>query len=227
MNENDTNLFNAIKLNKDPEEVKRLIKAGANPNAVDDDELTALMWVAWGGGGKEEKVRLPDNTRNCVGRIGWTILPADPRKEDAEIAEVLLSEKAEPNAARSDGITALMMAAYNGHAEVVKMLLSAGANVDAANDDGVTALMAAAQEGYTEVVKILIAAGANLNAADKDGWTTLMFAAQKGHTEVAEILLSVEANPNTENKYGRTALDIAEEEGHDEFIRILEEAGAE
>jgi hypothetical protein len=44
-----------------------------------------------------------------------------------QVALVLLEAKADPNKARSDGVTALMCAAQNGHEQVV-VLLKAGAD---------------------------------------------------------------------------------------------------
>jgi ankyrin repeat protein len=67
---------------------------------------------------------------------------------------------ADPNKARSDGVTALMLAAQNGHEQVALVLLEAKADPNKARPNGVTALMIAAQHGHEQVV-VLLKAGAD------------------------------------------------------------------
>ena len=61
------------------------------------------------------------------------------------------------------GISALRMAAYNGHASVVGALLKAGAKANLQDKNGATALMCAAQFGNASIVKVLLAAGARID----------------------------------------------------------------
>ena len=93
---------------------------------------------------------------------------ADPRRPPMylaaerghlEVVRLLLEARADKNAARQDGTTALMAAAVNGHLEVVRLLLEAGADKNAASQDGTTALMAATARGHLEVVRLLLEAG--------------------------------------------------------------------
>ena len=130
---------------------------------------------------------------------------------------------ANPNAARDDGVTALMLAAQRGHSGIIKMLLVAGANPNAVNNAGVTALILATDNGHAEVVKMLLDAGANLNGAND---TVLMFAADDGHVEVIKILLDAGANPNAVRDDGWTALIFAAQEGRIEITKMLLAAGA-
>ncbi len=62
-----------------------------------------------------------------------------------------------------DGMTALFLAARNGHLEIVRMLVEqGGAAVDAAmTDHGFTALMLASAAGELETVRLLLLLGAN------------------------------------------------------------------
>ena len=84
-------------------------------------------------------------------------------------ATALIAAGADLEAKDRNGMTALHVAARNGHTEVVTALIAAGADLDAKNDDGETALMWAASNGRTEVVTSLIAAGADLDATNGDG----------------------------------------------------------
>ena len=52
-------------------------------------------------------------------------------------------------------MTALMLAADNGHLEVARLLLEAGADKNCCDDDGMTALLLAADKGHLEVAHLL------------------------------------------------------------------------
>ena len=165
----------------------------------------------------------------------------------------LLVQGAGANAANSDGVTALMIAAKNGHTQTVAELLNQGANVDTVtsfDDDmsaltiaalrhglevdglksngGGTALMLAAQNGHTEIVLDLLSRGGiNVNAAKNDGTTALMLAAQNGHAQiVAELLDRGGADVNAVTSDGFTALMIAAQRGHTETVAELLNRGA-
>uniref|UniRef100_A0A1D1Z2L3 RING-type E3 ubiquitin transferase n=1 Tax=Anthurium amnicola TaxID=1678845 RepID=A0A1D1Z2L3_9ARAE len=105
---------------------------------------------------------------------------------------------------RADGgITALHMAALNGHTESVQLLLDLGACVseitveDGATIDligsGSTPLHYAAYGGSAQCCQILIARGANLNAENANGWTPLMVA-RSWHRSWLEGILSMQPN---------------------------------
>lgn len=64
----------------------------------------------------------------------------------------------------SDGNTALMLAAYNGHAKTVQMLIERGADVDIPNSRNQSPIAGAIFKGEEEVVKLLRQAGADLDS---------------------------------------------------------------
>lgn len=118
-------------------------------------------------------------------------------------------------------LTALALAAANGHSRTVQLLLSQKASIDLRNFKGRTALMAAAGNGRAETVRILLNNGAKININDHDGWTALMFSAYRNHSETAHILLQQGANRHLKNSVGRTALQIAQNRGHQEIVGLL------
>jgi len=126
----------------------------------------------------------------------------------------------------NDGITALMIAAGNGHLEIVNALLTNGASVDIARWNGVTALMIAAGKGDLEIVEALLGKGASVNAACDDGETALYIAAQKGDLEIVEALLGKGASVDVARWDGKTALYIAAQKGHLEIVEALLGKGA-
>ena len=90
-------------------------------------------------------------------------------------------------------VTALMVAAQEGHADVVSVLLERNANVHLARDDDATPLFIASMQGRTEVVKLLIAANAEVHLEDDAGISPLIIACHHHHAEVAQVLLAANA----------------------------------
>jgi ankyrin repeat protein len=75
------------------------------------------------------------------------------------------------------GMTALLMAAREGHAEAVDVLLAAGADIDQPNvGDGTTPLLIATINGHFDLASSLLARGANPNLAGEAGATPLYVA---------------------------------------------------
>ena len=145
------------------QEVKRLIAAGADVNAVNRGGNMPLLLAIEGNG---------ENKGNKYPPI-----------------EVLLAAGANASAADREGETALIKATPD--TKLMKMLLDKGADVNAArtsvndvtdNKKGYTALMQGAVSCDAKAVKMLIAAGADLSAKDEDGRTAWDYASQGAET---------------------------------------------
>ncbi len=105
-----------------------------------------------------------------------------------DIAELLLSNRANVDAQDGIGRTSLCDAARGGRIEEVGMLLTAQADVNARTLRGYTALSAAASYGREDVARLLIDNGANVNAADLDGGTPLHWARVGGYERIEDLL---------------------------------------
>lgn len=82
--------------------------------------------------------------------------------------ESALRAGAAADAASSNGVTPLMLAAANGHKDIVALLLSKGADVHAVTtDDWVSALLFAAWGGHTAVTDLLLDSGADIEYVDR------------------------------------------------------------
>ena len=143
--------------------VRKLLDAGANPNAVVDNIPTS------------RRTQLEQTPRITFA----TALNRAAYSGDLELVKLLLSYGANPKVASTLGETALMAAA--GHAwidgysngksaaerlEVVKLLVELGVDVNAADDFGITALMGAGNLGDPAIIQYLVDRGANLGAHD-------------------------------------------------------------
>uniref|UniRef100_A0A3B5MXM9 Uncharacterized protein n=1 Tax=Xiphophorus couchianus TaxID=32473 RepID=A0A3B5MXM9_9TELE len=156
-----------------PETVEILLNHNAEVNLADGDGRTALSVAAL-----------------CVPT-------AAAIKGYGEVASLLLERGADPGHRDNDGMTPLLLAAYEGHEDVVELLLEAGADVDeSAGPDGsisaaaaVTPLLAAAAMGHMDTVSRLLFWGADVDAIDCEGRTALCLAAARGSLEVVRALL--------------------------------------
>lgn len=141
--------------------IKKLLDAGANPNAIVNSTPRARM--------REGSPRI----------VFATALMRAAFSGDIELVKLLIEHGADPRISSSDRETTLMAACGTGfingyhrlrppaeRLEVVKLLVGLGEDVNAADSYGITPLMVAANLGDIEIVKYLIAQGADLGAHD-------------------------------------------------------------
>ncbi|HXA66305.1 MAG TPA: ankyrin repeat domain-containing protein [Bryobacteraceae bacterium] len=141
--------------------IKKLLDAGANPNAVINSTPRAHM--------REGSPRI----------VYATALMRAAFSGDIELVKLLLAHGANPHIMSSDKETTLMAACGTGfingynrqrtpaeRLEVVKLLIDLGEDVNAADSYGITSLMAAANLGDIAIVQYLVGKGADLAAHD-------------------------------------------------------------
>ncbi|KAK1512120.1 pfs domain-containing protein [Colletotrichum tamarilloi] len=143
------------------------------------------------------------------------------------VEEILKANPELINAKSGNYVTALQVAASNGHTEVVVMLLGRGANLHAKGGQTGTALQAASLSGHEDIVEILIDKGADPNMQGGYLATPLQAAALKGHRGIVAILLERGADCNAQGGVYGAALQAASYNGHDGLARILIEKGAD
>ncbi|NOZ22024.1 MAG: hypothetical protein GXP25_13160 [Planctomycetes bacterium] len=155
-----------------------------------------------------------------------------------EVAEALLTAKADMETRDKYGSTPLHLAASNGAKEVGEVLIEKGAKVNAKDDDLETPLHYAARTGHADMVHLLIAKGADRNAKDKAGKTSeelaygdatkdafrfhdILGAIQAGDSEKAETLVEGMTDVNAVGAGGTTLLHVASREGRAKIVEFL------
>lgn len=139
----------------------------------------------------------------------------------------LIAARADLNAAKADGMTALHWAARKNDTDTVRLLLEAGATGTVTNRYGITPLSLACQNGNGAIVELLLAAGADPNGHQRGGETVLMTAARTGQVAPVQALLKRGADVNARERRGQTALMWAAAEGHAEVVELLIQSGAD
>jgi ankyrin repeat domain-containing protein 50 len=150
---------------------------------------------------------------------GWGVQPV--------VVQMLLEKGADVTARDDGGMTALHLAAENGHGAVITLLLEKGADVTAKSNNGWTALHLAAENGHEVIVQLLLKKGADITAKSNDGRTALHQTAQNGHGAVITLLLEKRADVIAKSDDRWTALHLAAENGHEVIVQLLLEKGAD
>ena len=148
--------------NGNSNEVRSLLKGGADPNQAAPDGSTAVHWAVHGDNLDMLNALLAAGARpDAVTRYKITPLTLAAQNGNAALVERLLGAGANPDTASEEGQTALMTAARNGSVAAVRALLKRGAQVGLAESfRGQTALMFATGEGNTDAAKLLLEFGA-------------------------------------------------------------------
>jgi|GEM_PF-122597 len=158
---------------------------------------------------------------------GSTALHWAVRRENAEIARMLIAAGADPAAATRYNVTPLYLAASSGNASIIELLIQAGADANSTSHEGQTALMTAARNGRTDAVRVLLSAGASFNVREPvKGQTALMWAAGAGNAGAVKLLAEAGADLHMKSSAGYTALLFAVLNERLEAVRALLEAGA-
>lgn len=223
-----------------PEALRLLLGKGAQVDAKNSFDATALLWAA--GDAVKARMLIEHNAGvNARSKLGRTPLMIAARVDgNSATVALLLSKGADPRLSDSLGVTALHQAAHAGDVESIRLLLAKGADVNALDKKGDSALMGAAGHGSLEAVRLLLSKGARVNVARtsypsvKHGQiallkvTALTQAAPYGSPELIQALLDAGADVNAPDFRGMTPLmfAVSSETQSPGVVRALLQAGA-
>ncbi|MBN2587392.1 MAG: ankyrin repeat domain-containing protein [Candidatus Fermentibacteraceae bacterium] len=147
-----------------------------------------------------------------------------------QLVKILLKQGVDINACNSNGATALILSAFNGHSQISNLLIDNGIDIHKKDNGGFNSLMVACEcaTADIELVKRLIDSGADVNATSGRKSTALMAAAKTGHPDIVELLVSEGADINARNAdHNITPLIWAANGGHSSIVEFLLEKGAD
>jgi FOG: Ankyrin repeat len=218
--------------------MRQLIGAGADVNAKNNFDSTALMWCS----NDLQKVRLlldkgaDVNAHSKQGRTPLVIAAA--HDGNGEVIRLLIKKGADLKAPGPGGANAALIAAAEANdLAVVRLLLEQGADAKAKSPDGFTALINAAGQGNVAAVKLLLARGADVNAQSNPGrerpvkngpiaigsLSPLLVAVTSGSPETVRLLLDHGADVNARDVRGMTPLmlSVATDHLNEKIVRML------
>ena len=223
----------AAALHGSAEMVSALLDAGADPRAVSEAGVTALLWGAWDA----NKVRLllergaDPNARSALGNTPLMVAAGSPTGSAA--IEQLLAAKADITLRNKGGRTALRFAAGGGDVRTVRLLLekakSMGQLPEVVRAAG-PSLAIAASDGFPDIVELLLAHGADPNQANGTRGHGLNAALLAGHTDIARKLIAHGSDLDNRINPGEvpTAVLAAYSELDDpSIVQMLDDHGAD
>lgn len=171
----------------DVEITEKLLKAGADPNAREDN-LDPMYWA------------IVQGYRDIPGR-------------KFEVLKLLVEAGADPNKGSGDGQRSweevLRWSDESLRAKALELLLKKGLNPNSINIYGDPAFMSATHREDLTAMELLQKSGADINAPDKNGWTPFRYAAENGKWSALRMLMLLNANPTIRAKDGKTPLESA------------------
>ena len=136
-------------INADERKVRRLLKAGADINARNEDGMTPLICAA------AATIQMD----KCKALDDFTEIMHEGHAEG--VTKFLVEHGADVNARDKFGRTALMYALYNSYPDVAKILVESRADVTARGHDGRTTIMLA-KKARSDVVESILWAPAGI-----------------------------------------------------------------
>lgn len=216
---------------KDVGEVRRLLRAGADPNATFYDE--ALLAAAAAAGDVSIAEALINSGAEINRRSGAaneshkTPLAVAAMHGHKPMVAYLIARGANVNRGDTAGAPPLHYAARHSDSAMLALLLQHGARVDAKNTDGMTAIGQAAC-GSAANVRYLLDRSLDVNVRTRGGFSPLHIAAYCGDAETVQVMIHAGANINARAEDGTTPLYMAcTQPGRDSVIEELLNAGAD
>lgn len=224
-----------------PEAVKLLLDSGADVNAANQFDNTALILAA----NQPEKAQMLVEKGafvNAHTKQGRTPLMLAAMCDGCvETVRLLITMGADVKAKDAQGDTALDPAATANDMDTMRLLLENGANAATVDGAGWTPLLSAASNCNLDAVRMLLAKGADVNAANSFAGevkfgkiqlihlTPLMLAAPYCSADVMKTLLDAGAKVNAKDIRDMTPLMLAVASEHQDLavVKLLIEVGAD
>lgn len=185
------------------EAVELLLRAGANPNQQNQQQITPLIYAFH-----------PNDIHDQTEFTGDKIL---------EIAHLFINYGARVDLLDSKGRGAI----WRGTSlEAVMLLVEHGADIDRPDKKGRAPISLAVQAGLYELVRYFAENGAEFDRPDNIGRSPLSWAIGNRKLDIAKYLLDKGAKPNQADQTGRTPLSWAAAYNSLETVKVLHDGKA-
>jgi ammonium transporter, Amt family len=173
----------------DIEELKRLVRRGANINAKDYDDRSVLHLVCSNGHLKALQLLMAssDLIVDTFDRFGSTPLQDAIHRGHIEIAAILRSAGA--TVVNCELATRLCTFAAAGNLLEIKNLEARGSDMNVCDYDGRTALHLAACNNRVDIIRFLLSRGGKVKSRDRYGFTPIDDAKRYNNGEAVALLL--------------------------------------
>lgn len=201
-----TALMNTLDVNK----IDFLLKNGANINAVNDTNDSALTNI----------FRIVEE--------GAFKLDSKPLNEEYMklVARLLIEKGINVNIVNNKGYDAFLYAINFGFKDIINLLIEKGTDIKRKNQKGENALLLSAEGGNYETSKLLIEKGLRVNTVDNEGITPLMKAVSSLNIDLIKLLIEKGADVNAKTLSGQTVLEISKIDSNEEITNLLIKSGA-
>ncbi|KAL8994109.1 MAG: hypothetical protein Q9169_005837 [Polycauliona sp. 2 TL-2023] len=212
-----------------PKNVELLIKAGANVNAHDHNDVTALHLACEGGQQAIAEILMDAGADIETVSYGHeTPLEAASLAllgESHSLVRCLLHRGAKLDVSGHNLIEHLSKS-NRTKASIIEILLRWGEGQDASSKIYREAFHNACQSGNEQLVQFLTEYGVKINTPSETGENSFHIAAAYGHNRIVEYLLATGTNINVQGGSWGNALEAALDNGQARMVQQLLEAGA-
>ena len=230
VNQSDDNsnsvLMTAVSLKASPDVLKLILSKGADPNAKNKAQDTALHISVRQNYAQQGIVLLDAN----ADIFQYNAVQENPLFLALTAKPAPLEWFFRPNvitATDANGDSVVHHAACKNLPEGISYLVKKGANIEALNNAGEIPLHTAAKYDATDAIRYLVSAGSSLNAANKNGDVPLQSAVLNGAFKATQMLLAAGSPVNNQNYSGETALHQASKNNSAMIIQLLTAQGAQ
>jgi ankyrin repeat protein len=218
-------LFAAAKQG-DVRQIRAQLQAGADMNARDGGQRTALLHAVRGGQLAAVRALIEAGAALDIrDQDGGTALMEAARRKEAMPALDLVAAGADVNVADKNGWTALMLAAKEGTLAAARAIIRSPrqSSLDTLAKE-TSALSLAAERGRHALVRALIEAGAGVRKPEIGG-RALQLAAQEEHADVVRTLMEAKAPLGFSGWENEPPLHAAAARGQWQVVEALLDAG--
>ncbi len=157
---------------------------------------------------------------------GRTALMLAVLADQVEVAKLLVTSGADPDALDDRNDTPWLATGVTGSVAMLEALLPANPDLSLRNRYGGVSIIPASERGHVEYVRRVAATGINIDHVNDLGWTALLEAVILGdgsqpYREIVAVLLAAGADPMLADRDGVTAREHAVRLGHTHLAAAL------